>query len=128
MLISTAYAQGTGSAGGGDFFVQIMPLLLIFVVFYFLLIRPQQKKMKAHRDMVGALQRGDKVVTGGGLYATVAKVEDNILILEIADGVRVRAARNTITELNSKPVPRNESSSPESGPDGDSAGRTSKDK
>ena len=77
MLISAAYAQGTGSAGGGDFFVQIMPLLLIFVVFYFLLIRPQQKKMKAHRDMVGGLQRGDKVITGGGLFATVSKVEED---------------------------------------------------
>ena len=106
MLISTAYAQGTGSAGGGDFLVQIMPLLLIFVVFYFLLIRPQQKKAKAHRDMVGGLQRGDKVITGGGLFATVAKVEDDVLVLEIADGVRVKAARGTITELSSKPVPR----------------------
>jgi len=128
MLISSAYAQGSGSAGGGDFFVQIMPLLLIFVVFYFLLIRPQQKKAKAHRDMVGSLQRGDKVVTGGGLYATVAKVEDDVLVLEIADGVRVRAARSTITDLGAKPVPRNDSGSSGTGSDGDSAGPTSKDK
>ena len=106
MFIARAYAQGTGAAGGSDFFVQILPLLLIFVVFYFLLIRPQQKKMKKHRDMVSNLQRGDKVITGGGLYATVAKVEDDAVVLEIADGVRVRAARHTISELSAKPVPR----------------------
>ena len=119
MLISTAYAQGTGSAGGGDFLVQIMPLLLIFVVFYFLLIRPQQKKAKAHRDMVGGLQRGDKVITGGGLFATVSKVEDDILVLEIADGVRVKAARNTITDLSSKPVPRKDQGASDSSSDAD---------
>ena len=119
MLIATAYAQGAGPAGGNDFFIQIMPLLLIFVVFYFLLIRPQTKRMKAHREMVAGLQRGDKVVTGGGLFATVAKVEDDILLLEIADGVRVKAAKNTITELSSKPVPRN---------NGDEVGSKSSDK
>ena len=106
MFIASAYAQGGGGSGGGDFFVQILPLLLIFVVFYFLLIRPQQKKMKAHRDMVGNLQRGDKVITGGGLYATVAKIEDEAVILEIANGVRVKAARHTISEITGKPVPR----------------------
>ena len=62
--------------------------------------------MKGHRNMVANLQRGDKVITGGGLYATVAKVEDDAVVLEIADGVRVKAARHTISELSSKPVPR----------------------
>ena len=106
MFIASAYAQGGGASGGGGFFVQILPLLLIFVVFYFLLIRPQQKKMKAHRDMIANLRRGDKVVTGGGLHATVAKIEDEVAILEIASGVRVKAARHTISELLAKPVPR----------------------
>ena len=106
MFIASAYAQGGGAAGGSDFFVQILPLLLIFVVFYFLLIRPQQKKMKKHRDMVANLQRGDKVITGGGLYATVAKIEDDAVLLEIANGVRVKAARHTISELSAKPIPR----------------------
>ena len=106
MFIASAYAQGGGAAGGSDFFVQILPLLLIFVVFYFLLIRPQQKKVKTHRDMVANLQRGDRVITGGGLHATVAKIEDEAVILEIANGVRVKAARHTISELSSKPVPR----------------------
>ena len=106
MFIASAYAQGGGAAGGSDFFVQILPLLLIFVVFYFLLIRPQQKKMKKHRDMVANLQRGDKVITGGGLYASVAKIEDDAVIREIANGVRVKAARHTISELSAKPIPR----------------------
>ena len=106
MLIASAFAQGGGAPGGGGFFVQILPLLLIFVVFYFLLIRPQQKKMKAHRDMIANLQRGDKVNTGGGLHATVAKIEDEVAVLEIANGVRVKAARHTISELSAKPVPR----------------------
>lgn len=104
MLISTAFAQDGGGAGG---LVQLAPLVLIFVVFYFLLIRPQQKKLKDHRRMVGELKRGDKVVTAGGLFATVTKVEDdNVLILEIAPNVRVRAQRHTITELASRREPR----------------------
>jgi preprotein translocase subunit YajC len=106
MPISTAFAQDA-VAGGGGALVQLLPLVLIFVVFYFLLIRPQQKKLKDHRKMVSELRRGDKVVTGGGLLATVAKIEDdNTLILEIAPNVRVKAQRNTISEIASKPRPR----------------------
>ena len=83
-----------------------MPLLLIFVVFYFLLIRPQQKKMKQHRDMIGALKRGDRVLTAGGIIGTVVKIEeDNTLLVEIAKDVRVRVARSTISELIGKPQP-----------------------
>lgn len=104
MLISTAFAQ---DGGGGSAMIQLLPLILIFVVFYFLLIRPQQKKLKDHRRMVGELKRGDKVVTAGGLFATVAKVEDdNVLILEIAPNVRVRAQRHTISELAGRREPR----------------------
>ena len=106
MLISTAYAQDA-AAGGGGALVQLLPLVLIFVVFYFLLIRPQQKRLKEHKRLVGTLKRGDKVITGGGLHATVAKVEDeHTLILEIAPNVRVKAQRSTITDLVSKPQPR----------------------
>ena len=71
MLISPAYAQAAGDTGGG--MLQLLPLVLIFVVFYFLLIRPQQKKAKMHRTMVEAVKRGDKVITGGGLVGTVTK-------------------------------------------------------
>ena len=86
--------------------IQLLPLVLIFVVFYFLLIRPQQKKMKTHRTMVEALKRGDKVVTGGGLVGTVTKVSDGSEVLvEIADGVRVKVVRHTIQEILTKPAP-----------------------
>ena len=75
MLISEAWAQ-TGGADGGNIFVSLMPLVLIFGVFYFLLIRPQQKRQKAHRESVNALERGDKVLTGGGLYGKIVKIVD----------------------------------------------------
>ena len=105
MLIWPAYAQDAGDGGAGGM-IQLLPLVLIFVVFYFLLIRPQQKKMKTHRTMVGALKRGDKVVTGGGLVGTVTKVSDGSEVLvEIADGVRVKVVRHTIQEILTKPAP-----------------------
>lgn len=107
MLISMAYAQDAGAGGGGDFITQMIPLVLIFVVFYFLLIRPQQQRAKKHREMVQDLHRGDKVITGGGLHATVSKVEDDTtVILEIAQGVRVKAVRSTISDRLTKPEPR----------------------
>ncbi len=105
MLISPAFAQDAGDAGAGGM-LQLLPLVLIFVVFYFLLIRPQQKKMKAHRSMVDALKRGDKVVTGGGLLGTVTKApEGGEVQVEIADGVRVKVMRHTIQEILTKPQP-----------------------
>ena len=105
MLISSAYAQAGGAPGGFDL-ISLMPLLLIFVVFYFLLIRPQQKKMKQHREMIGALKRGDRVLTAGGIIGTVVKIEeDNTLLVDIAKDVRVRVARSTISELVGKPQP-----------------------
>jgi preprotein translocase subunit YajC len=105
MLISTAYAQAAGGGPGGFDLISLMPLVLIFVVFYFLLIRPQQKKMKAHRELICALKRGDKVLTAGGIIGTVVKVEeDNLLLVEIAKDIRVRVARSTISELLTKPT------------------------
>ena len=101
MLISPAYAQA-GAPAGFDL-ISLMPLLLIFVVFYFLLIRPQQKKMKQHRDMVATLKRGDRVLTAGGIIGSVVKVEDAELLVEIAKDVRVRVARSTISDVLSKP-------------------------
>lgn len=102
MLISPAYAQTAAEGGGGDIFFQLMPLVLIFVVFYFLLIRPQQKKIKDHRSMVEALRRGDKIVTAGGVLGTVTKVQDNELQVEVSEGVRVRVVRSTVSEVLSK--------------------------
>ena len=106
MPISSAYAQAAGGAPAGFDLISLMPLVLIFVVFYFLLIRPQQKKMKAHRELIAALKRGDKILTAGGIIGTVVKIdEDNTLLVDIAKDVRVRVARSTISELLSKPQP-----------------------
>ena len=100
MFISTAWAQSGGAGGGGDIFTAMLPLVLIFAVFYFLLIRPQQKKMKTHQAMIGSLKRGDKIVTGGGVHGTVTKVlNDAECMVEIAEGVRIKIARGTITTL-----------------------------
>jgi preprotein translocase subunit YajC len=102
MWISPAYAQ---AAGGGDAggLISLLPLVLIFVVFYFLLIRPQQKKMKAHKALIEALRRGDRVVTAGGLLGTVTKVvSDTEIQVEVADGVRVRIVKATIQDVLAK--------------------------
>ena len=100
MFISQAWAQAGGAGGGGDFLVQLFPLILIFVVFYFLLIRPQQSKMKAQREMLAGVKRGDRVVTGGGIIGLVTKVvSDNELQVEVAEGVRVRVLKQTITDI-----------------------------
>jgi preprotein translocase subunit YajC len=109
MLISAAYAQGTGITGIFDnqsALIQFLPLVLIFVVFYFLLIRPQQRKTKDHKAMLDALRRGDRVVTGGGIIGTVARVENpEEVTVDIADGVRVRVLRSTISSVLAKPDP-----------------------
>jgi preprotein translocase subunit YajC len=109
MLISAAYAQGTGITGIFDnqsALIQFLPLVLIFVVFYFLLIRPQQKKTRDHKTMLDALRRGDRVVTGGGIIGTVARVENpEEVTVDIADNVRVRVVRSTITSVLAKPDP-----------------------
>jgi len=105
MWISPAYAQAAGGGMGFDI-VSLAPLILIFVVFYFLLIRPQQQKMKQHRTMLSAIRRNDRVLTGGGIIGTVTKVvSDGEVIVEIAEGVRVRVARGTITEVLSRTEP-----------------------
>jgi preprotein translocase subunit YajC len=105
MWISPAYAQAAGGGGGLDM-AAFLPLILIFAVFYFLLIRPQQKKAKQHRELVSALRRGDRVVTTGGLIGTVSKVvSDTELQVEIAEGVRVRLVRGHVAEILSKTAP-----------------------
>jgi len=103
MFVSPAYAQ---AAGVGDSFGMFVPLILIFVVFYFLMIRPQQKKQKSHREMIAALRRGDRIVTNGGLIGSISRVaNDNELIVEVASGVKVRVLRSMIADLLSKPQP-----------------------
>ena len=108
MLISMAFAQGAEGCGafGGGGIISLLPLVLIFVVFYFLLIRPQQKKVKVHRQMVSNLRRGDSVVTGGGIIGKVTKVlDDNRVEVEISDGVRVQVARGTIQDVVTRAEP-----------------------
>jgi preprotein translocase subunit YajC len=105
MWISTAYAQGTGIFDQNAL-IQFLPLILIFVVFYFLLIRPQQRKAKDQKSMLDALRRGDRVVTGGGIIGTVARVDNpEEVVVEIAENVRVRVVRSTITSVLAKPDP-----------------------
>jgi preprotein translocase subunit YajC len=105
MLVSPAYAQGVG--GGLAGIEPLIPLVLIFVVFYFLLIRPQQKKAKAHREMLTALRRGDRVVTSGGIIGTISRVvSDTELSVEIAENVKVRVARGMIAEVLAKTEPK----------------------
>lgn len=106
MLISPAYAQAAGAAAGPGLLESLLPLLLIFVVFYFLLIRPQQKKMKQHKEMLGTIRRGDRIITGGGILGTVTKViSDSELQVEIADGVKVRVERGMVSGVVAKTEP-----------------------
>ena len=92
-----------------DAIAQFVPLILIFAIMYFLLIRPQQKKVKEHQAMVGAVRRGDQVVTQGGLIGKVTKVkEDNGLEVEVADGVKVRVVQSTLADVRSKTEPAND--------------------
>lgn len=109
MLIEQAYAQtvevGTDAAApmppqeGG--LVALLPFILVFVVFYFFLIRPQQKKFKEHQQMVQSVRRGDKVVTGGGIVGTVSRVDDSNdqLLIEVAEGVKIKVVRSTLANV-----------------------------
>ena len=99
MIINFAYAQVATSGGGQGLLVQLLPLILIFVVFYFLLIRPQQKRVKQHKEMVSSLKIGSSVVTSGGILAKVVKLNDEFYItVNIASNVDVKIKRDTISE------------------------------
>ena len=105
MFVTPAYAQAAGGAGGAAGLAYFLPLVLIFVIMYFLMIRPQQKRMKEHRAMVEALKKGDEVVTQGGLVGKITAVRDSELEVEIAPGVKVRVIRSTITGLVNRTQP-----------------------
>ena len=92
-----AYAMAPGQGGGGGGMASLFPLIAIFAIFYFLLIRPQQKKSKMHRMMLERLKKGDQVLTAGGVYGKITALADNIVTVEIADKVRVKVARNQIS-------------------------------
>ena len=105
MLISPAYVQGAG-LGGDSMLVSLLPFVLIFVIMYFLILRPQQKRVKAHAEMVKNVRRGDTVVTSGGLVGKVTKVvDDDQIEVEISDNVRVRQMRNMVADVRAKGEP-----------------------
>ncbi len=108
MFISPAYAQAAGAPAGGLMdggLISLLPIVGIFVVFYFLLIRPQQKKAKEHRTLIAGVRRGDRVVTGGGILGLVTKVRDDEIDVEIAEGVRVKVMKSTIADIPSRGTP-----------------------
>lgn len=103
MLIDIAHAMGpapqSGQGGAGSFFAGVLPLVLIFVIFYFLLIRPQQKKAKEHKQMIENLKKGDKVITAGGAYGVVESVGTNTLVVKIAENVKVKFGKGYIAAV-----------------------------
>jgi preprotein translocase subunit YajC len=101
LFVTTAWAQDAGAASGSAW-MQLLPLVLIFVVFYFLLIRPQTKRAKEHKEMVGKLQSGDEVVTSGGLLGRITEVGDNFVALEVASGVVIKVQKFQVAQLMPK--------------------------
>jgi preprotein translocase subunit YajC len=105
MLVTPAFAQ-VGLPGGDSMLVQLLPFVLIFVIMYFLILRPQQKRAKEHAELVKNLRRGDTVITSGGLVGKVTKVvDDDQIEVEIADGVRVRQVRGMVSGVRAKGEP-----------------------
>ncbi len=104
MFATPAFAQAAGGGAAGGL-IGFLPILLIFAIMYFLMIRPQQKKMKDHKVMVAALRRGDQVVTSGGMIGKVVKVADAEVEVELAPNVKVRVVKNTIAQVMSKTEP-----------------------
>ena len=106
MFVTPAFAQGSSPFGGDNMLIQLLPFVLIFVIMYFLILRPQQKKTKDHQELVKNLRRGDTVITSGGLVGKVTKVVDDEQIeVEIADGVRVRQVRSMVSGVRAKGEP-----------------------
>jgi preprotein translocase subunit YajC len=105
MFITPAYAQAA-PAGGSDMLVSLLPFIAIFVIMYFLILRPQQKRVKTHSEMVKNLRRGDTVITNGGVIGKISKViDDHEVEIEIADGVKIRQVRQMVTEVRAKGEP-----------------------
>src|SRR3954453_2241440 len=107
MFISPAYAQGSLFGGGNtDMLTSLLPFVLIFVIMYFLILRPQQKRVKEHAELVKTVRKGHTVITSGGLVGRVTKVvDDDQIEIEVADGVRVRQMRQMVTDVRAKGEP-----------------------
>ncbi|KUL96576.1 preprotein translocase subunit YajC [Bosea sp. WAO] len=105
-MITPAFAQGLGGGGTNDILMSLVPFVLIFIIMWFLIIRPQQKRVKTHQEMIKNVRRGDTVITSGGIIAKVSKVVDDTEIeAEIADGVRVRILKGMVQDVRSKGEP-----------------------
>ena len=105
-MITPAFAQGLGGGGTNDVLMSLVPFVLIFIIMWFLIIRPQQKRVKTHQEMIKNVRRGDTVITTGGIIAKVSKVVDDTEIeAEIADGVRVRILKGMVQDVRSKGEP-----------------------
>jgi preprotein translocase subunit YajC len=101
-VVNIAYAMGQGGAAGAGSaggLASFIPLVLMFVIFYFLLIRPQQKKTKEHRDMIAGIKKGDRIITSGGIHGQVTSVDDTTLTVEISDKVRVKLNRANVASM-----------------------------
>lgn len=98
-MVSEAFAMAGGAQGGQQGYEGLIMLVLMFAIFYFLLIRPQQKRAKQHRELISALKPGDQVVTAGGIHGKVAAVEESAVTLEVATGVKMKLNRSSITEV-----------------------------
>ena len=106
MLISPAYAQSPFGGGSTDMITSLLPFVLIFVIMYFLILRPQQKRVKQHSEMVKNVRKGDTVITSGGLVGRVTKVvDDDQVEIEVAEGVRVRQMRSMVSDVRAKGEP-----------------------
>jgi preprotein translocase subunit YajC len=105
MFITPAYAQAA-APGGNDMLVSLLPFIAIFVIMYFLILRPQQKRVKTHAEMVKNLRRGDTVITNGGIIGKISKViDDHEVEVEVADGIKIRQVRQMVTEVRAKGEP-----------------------
>ena len=106
-MTGIAYAMGQGGAAGqgAGGFGGLIPIILMFVIFYFLLIRPQQKRNKEHKEMIANLKKGDRIITSGGLYGRITGLDDAALTVEIADKVRVKVARGNVSALAQSAAP-----------------------
>ncbi len=102
MLTMAAPPGGQGGNAQGSLVSTLVPLLVIFAIFYFLMIRPQQKQQKKHREMLSALKKGDRVVTRGGMMGTIHAVDETTITLEVADNIRVRFSRDAIAGVETK--------------------------
>lgn len=106
-MISTAYAMGQagGQPGAAGGIAGFLPIIILFAIFYFLLIRPQQKKAKEHREMITHLKNGNQIITSGGIYGTILSLDENTITLEVADNVNIKVSRGNVGMLISETAP-----------------------